>query len=87
MQFAVSALPLLGLVTASLASGSIYPRQGASAIGGPGEYYSLGCPNTTKPVATFQEQLAVFNDFCTSLYVNQQIDYAFDTCMYPFAAE
>ena len=49
----------------------------ASAVVGYGnyssEYYTLGCPNSTKPFATQQEQLVAVNDYANLLYLQKQI--------------
>ena len=46
---------------------------------GPSEYYKLRCPtSTTKPCASWEEQMAVLKDFTYRLYKLQQVHEVFD---------
>ena len=40
------------------------------------EFYTLGCPNSTKPHASQHEQLIAVNDFANLLYLQKQIETA-----------
>ena len=43
------------------------------------EYYSLGCPKSTKPHASHREQLNAITDYGNLLYLQKQIDQAENT--------
>ena len=68
MQFTTSILTLLCAITLAHA----LPKQGS------GDYYTLGCPSTTKPWANHHEQLEAVTSYYTELF-SGQINTAFDT--------
>lgn len=76
MQFTKLALFLtasLSLATARLSTSDDRSCHGHT------EYDKLGCPtNTTKPCASWDEQLAVLNDFTYRLYEQQKAHEVFD---------
>ena len=88
MLFTNVALPLLASLTLTSAApnGGWGSRRGSGGSNGapsnqnvPQEYYTLGCPqNTTKPIATWQEQIDVLLDFTQRLYEEQDVYAVFD---------
>ena len=66
-NFVLAVLPLL-----SSASVTPYHRPGPVSS----EYYTLGCPNTTKPYASQRQQLQAITDYGSLLYLQKQIDTA-----------
>ncbi|CAF9915576.1 MAG: hypothetical protein HETSPECPRED_002528 [Heterodermia speciosa] len=43
------------------------------------EYYTLGCPPTTKPFASQHEQLTVLTNFATEVFVQHNLDQGYNT--------
>ena len=76
MQFTKLALSLAASLFLVTAQPSGPKNQGCDGLS---EYYKLGCPtNTTKPCASWKEQMAVLNDFTYRLYEQQQVHQVFD---------
>ncbi|KAL8747443.1 MAG: hypothetical protein Q9184_007600 [Pyrenodesmia sp. 2 TL-2023] len=76
-SFLATALPVLSTLATPPPIPSILATQ-SSHLGTSSEYYSLGCPNTTKPVASQQEQLQAITNF-ENLLVQKQFATAYNT--------
>lgn len=76
MQLTTSLLTIL--YATALASAIPQPNKEWPEKNHSGDYYSLGCPSTTKPWASRQEQLDAVTTYYTELF-SGQVDTAFDT--------
>ncbi|MCJ1323450.1 hypothetical protein MMC10_000110 [Thelotrema lepadinum] len=77
MQFTKAALSLAASLLLVTAQPPSYGTQ--EVCDDLSEYNKLGCPaNTTKPCASWMEQMAVLNDFTYRLYELQQVHQVFD---------
>ena len=67
MRFTAAIIPL------ALLPLSVLARRPRASVA---EYYSLGCPSSTKPYASLEEQLEAITDYGDLLYLQKKVDTA-----------